>query len=317
MTIRSIPGGAERRAAKAKPRPSDNVAKRGDEREEIPHAIGRFRPENVLGQGAYGVVLRAFDTELERPVALKLAWPHVMFDAVASRRFIEEPKAAAALNHRGIVKVYDSGWIDSVSYIALELVDGPTLGEWLAGQTHVPYRVAVQIVHDVAEAVHFAHARGIVHRDLKPSNILLRPGGQQGPFPYEPVVGDFGLARRPRMSPRSNLTGTLSDQRCVSVPVPLSRRWAAGKLESVNGPAGRPRPSVTLRGRTLTRVAPGASPQPGVVLSHCRPCGQPVSCFTAFQQDSAHAYRRVASPDAGAGAPQDRASIWRAALDLR
>ena len=78
-------------------------------------------------------------------------------DPVASRRFVDEPKTVAALRHRGIVEVYESGEIEMAAFIALELIDGPTLAQWLKVQEHVSPRLAAQIVRNVAEAVHFAH----------------------------------------------------------------------------------------------------------------------------------------------------------------
>jgi WD40 repeat protein/tRNA A-37 threonylcarbamoyl transferase component Bud32 len=88
------------------------------------------------------------------------------------------------------------------------LVEGPNLAEWLKDQTEVSLRVAVEIVRDIARAIHFAHDRGIVHRDLKPSNILLRPRRIPGSIPFEPLVTDFGLAHRPHVLGRSMLTAT-------------------------------------------------------------------------------------------------------------
>ena len=93
-------------------------------------------------------------------------------------------------------------------YIALELVEGPNLAEWVKDQTEVSLRVAVEIVRDIARAMHFAHDRGVVHRDLKPSNILLRPRRIAGSIPFEPLVTDFGLAHRPHVLGRSMLTAT-------------------------------------------------------------------------------------------------------------
>ncbi len=175
---------------------------------ELPRMVGQFRLDTLLGTGGYGAVFRAFDTELECPVGLKLAWPSVMFDAAASRRFVDEPKTVAALNHPGIIRVYGSGWIGAVCYIALELVEGPALGEWFRDQERVSVRLAAEIVGDIAKAIQFAHERDIIHRDLKPSNILLRPHGTNGPFPYQLVVCDFGLARRPRLPAASAVTRT-------------------------------------------------------------------------------------------------------------
>ncbi len=199
-----------------------------------PRVIGRFQLEVLLGAGAYGAVFRALDTHLRRHVALKLAWPGVLMDPVSSRRFVEEPKTTASLKHRGIVEVYDSGEIEMACFIALELVDGPTLADWFKGQEHISVRLAAQIVRSVAETIHFAHARNVIHRDLKPSNILLRPTkGSDTGFPYEPVVTDFGLARRPRPSDLSMVTATHA---VVGTDHYMSPEQAAGHQTEV-GPA--------------------------------------------------------------------------------
>jgi WD40 repeat protein len=174
-----------------------------------PRPFGHFQLESLLGTGTYGAVFRAVDLELDRAVALKVAWPAVLLDPEASRRFVEEPKTVAALEHPGIVRVYDSGNIEMARYIALELIEGPTLAEWAKAQYQVPVAVALQVVQRVAEALGYAHRHGIVHRDLKPSNILLRsiPSGSDS-LTFDPVVTDFGLARRQTMSDATNATAT-------------------------------------------------------------------------------------------------------------
>ena len=154
-------------------------------------------------------------------------------DPVSSRRFIEEPKTVASVKHRGIVEVYDSGEIEMVGYIALELVDGPTLAQWNKDQDYVGPRLAATIVRDAAKAIHFAHERGIVHRDLKPSNILLHPIAGDGEFTYEPVVTDFGLAQRPQLSEMTVLTGT---QAIVGTDFYMSPEQASGRKADI-GPA--------------------------------------------------------------------------------
>jgi serine/threonine protein kinase len=131
-----------------------------------------------------------------------------MYDRVSSRRFVDEPKAAAMLDHSGIVRIYKSGWVESLCYIALELIDGPTLGAWCRTHECVPLREAAQIMRAVAEAIQSAHAKGVIHRDLKPSNILLRPCNGGDKFGYEPVVTDLGLARRLRTSGVEDATVT-------------------------------------------------------------------------------------------------------------
>ncbi len=129
-------------------------------------------------------------------------------DPATSRRFVDEPKTVAALKHPGIVEVYDSGNVELVWFIALELIEGPTLAAWQKGERPVSVRLAAEIVRDVARALHFAHERGVVHRDVKPSNILLRPTQNDSVFPFEPVVTDFGLAQRLRSPEFSRCTTT-------------------------------------------------------------------------------------------------------------
>lgn len=201
---------------------------------ESPRTLGRFRLESLLGSGAYGAVFRATDLELERQIALKIAWPAILMDAEASRRFVEEPRTVAALKHPGIVEVYDSGSVEMARFISLELVEGPTLAEWLKEQDQVPVRFAAEIMQSVAEAVEYAHQRRIIHRDLKPRNILLRPIAiQNGQFPFRPVVTDFGLASRPR--PTNSTDGTATHA-VVGTDRYMSPEQAAGQ-SSEAGPA--------------------------------------------------------------------------------
>ena len=197
----------------------------------FPRSFGRFQLESLLGAGAYGAVFRALDTELQRRVALKVAWPAVLMDPDASRRFVDEPKTVAALDHAGIVKVYDSGSVDMARFISLELIEGPTLADWLQGQEQVSVRNAASVTRSVAEAVHYAHERGVVHRDLKPRNILLRPCGETtAEFPFEPVVTDFGLARRSPRNEASELTATFA---VLGTDRYMSPEQAAGQAADV------------------------------------------------------------------------------------
>ena len=170
--------------------------------------VGRYRLEALLGTGGYGAVFRALDTESNSHVALKLAWPSILVDPEASRRFIEEPKTVAALAHRGIVEVRDFGTFGLVCFIALELIEGPTLAQWLLRHGPMTPVFAAEVIRSAAEAVQYAHEHGVIHRDLKPSNILLRPVAGRRAFVYEPVVTDFGLARRPPGIELSLVTGS-------------------------------------------------------------------------------------------------------------
>jgi hypothetical protein len=135
-----------------------------------------------LGRGGSGVVHLAYQKELKRFVALKLL--RGSEDPETAQRFEHEAQLAARLRHPNIVSVYEIGKHHNVSYIALEFIDGVSLDQ----RGKLPVRRMVQILRDVAIAVHAAHEFGVIHRDLKPQNILLDKIDR-------PVVTDFGLAR--------------------------------------------------------------------------------------------------------------------------
>jgi predicted Ser/Thr protein kinase len=142
----------------------------------------------VLGKGGAGVVYRARQTDLNREVALKmiLAGSHACGEE--RQRFLVEAKSVAALQHPGIVQVYDFGTIGEAPFFAMEYCPGGTLAQKLHGQP-LDFKESVRLVEQVARAMQAAHEAGIVHRDLKPGNILLDRDGQ-------PKVTDFGLAKR-------------------------------------------------------------------------------------------------------------------------
>src|SRR5437660_8168716 len=123
-----------------------------------------------LGEGGMGVVWKARDTHLDRFVAVKVLPAEKLMDAERKRRFVQEAKAASALNHPNIVHIYDIAEAGGALYIAMEYVDGQTLDQLIhsgALRLNQTLRQATQI----ADALTAAHAAGIVHRDLKPSNI--------------------------------------------------------------------------------------------------------------------------------------------------
>ena len=142
-----------------------------------------------IGHGGMGVVYRARQHGLDRDVALKLlaAGPWASEEFVA--RFRREARHAARMQHPNIVEIYEFGHRDGLNYFSMRLVDGPSLAQRVANEGAMPEREAAACLRAVAEAMDYAHRLDVLHLDLKPANVLIGPGG-------EPLVADFGLARR-------------------------------------------------------------------------------------------------------------------------
>jgi ABC-type oligopeptide transport system substrate-binding subunit len=159
----------------------------------------RYRLDDELGQGGMGTVLRAFDTTLEREVAVKLVTGYEM-ETEGRARLLKEAKSIAQLNHPNIVTVYDAGEMDKSPYIVMELVEGSSLHEQPPDDLEALIRTAAQI----CLALEHAHERGIVHRDLKPENVLIDSEGSA-------KLMDFGIARSmtSRMTTEGRIEGTV------------------------------------------------------------------------------------------------------------
>lgn len=160
------------------------------------HDLGRYRLVSLLGKGGMGAVYCALDASLERRVALKILPPELTSRPDRLKRFVQEAKTAASLNHPNLVPVYEVGQgnigDETIHFIAMELVDGETLRERSASKP-LDLRRTLQVMAQVADAVAAAHAVGITHRDLKPENIILAGSGHA-------KVLDFGLAKLRRES---------------------------------------------------------------------------------------------------------------------
>ena len=149
--------------------------------------IAHYRIVAPLGRGGMGEVYLARDTKLERSVALKFLPSNVASDKEKMRRFTQEAKAAAALNHPNIAHIYEIGETAATHFIAMEYVDGVTLSEKIH-RVKTPLGKLLKYLTQVAEGLAKAHAAGIVHRDLKPDNIMITRDD------YAKIL-DFGLAK--------------------------------------------------------------------------------------------------------------------------
>ena len=156
----------------------------GSARELAQTKLGRFELETVLGRGGMGVVHAAYDPELERRVAVKVLHGK---NADARAWLLREARAMAKLSHANVITVFDVGTADGEDFVAMELIEGGTLGEWIEGTKPRPRDVIAAFVA-AGRGLAAAHAEGLVHRDFKPSNVLRSRSGRI-------VVTDFGLAR--------------------------------------------------------------------------------------------------------------------------
>ena len=152
----------------------------------IGRTIAHYEVLDLLGQGGMGVVYKARDTQLDRLVALKVLTPDKVANAERKLRFVQEAKAASALNHPNIVTIYDIGCADGIDFIVMEFVDGRTLDRVIP-RGGMKLAELLKYAIPVTDALARAHAAGIVHRDLKPGNIMVSE--------EQVKLLDFGLAK--------------------------------------------------------------------------------------------------------------------------
>src|ERR1700684_1170357 len=155
--------------------------------------LGQCEIHSPLGAGGMGEVYRAHDTRLNREVAVKVLPESVSSDPERLRRFEQEARAAAALNHPNILAVYQMATHEGVSYMVTELLEGETLRERLR-RGAIPLRNAIDYGVQIARGLAAAHEKGIVHRDLKPENLFLTRDGRV-------KILDFGLAKLTQADP--------------------------------------------------------------------------------------------------------------------
>jgi serine/threonine protein kinase/tetratricopeptide (TPR) repeat protein len=193
--------------------------------------VGKYVIGRKLGQGGFGVIHAARDTELDRDIAIKFLRPEHVFKPTVVQRFLQEARAAARINHPGIVTVHESGIVggtntraDGTVYIAMELLQGETLAQRLARVGRMPLGVSIGIAAQLATALSAAHACSIVHRDLKPQNVWLQPdravlGGERVKildFGIAKLVDDFGSALQTHSMQMLGTPMYMSPEQCRS-----------------------------------------------------------------------------------------------------
>lgn len=194
--------------------------------EELPEgpagtSCGEYVLERELGRGGTGVVYLARQAGMDRPLALKMPASAHLAGPDEVRRFRLEVESVVGLEHPNIVPVHAAGVHQGRPYFVMKFATGGTLADRLRGRSPGPWsraeiRGEVELLAKVARAVHFAHERGVLHRDLKPANVLLDERG-------EPMVGDFGLARRVDDAPGVTMTGA-----ALGTPAYMSPEQASG-----------------------------------------------------------------------------------------
>lgn len=204
--------------------------------------FGDYELEQIIGRGGMGVVFKARQKSLDRPVALKMILASHLASAEQVARFDAEARAAAKLLHPNVVRIYDAGQRGGQHYLAMEYVEGPNLADRLAKDPPT-IEESCRLVAQVARAVDHLHRTGIVHRDLKPSNILLDADGQ-------PHVGDFGLAKTLFSENQLTCTGVIA-----GTPSYMSPEQAAGRNEEVG-----PHSDVYSLGAILYELLTGRPP---------------------------------------------------------
>jgi hypothetical protein len=227
----------------------------------------RYELEQVLGTGGMATVFRAFDTVLERKVALKVLHEHYAGDGEYVARFENEARAAARLAHPNIVAVMDRGEQEGRRYIVFEHVDGENLKDVVTREGPLPVERVLRVGEDVARGLAFAHASGVVHRDVKPQNVLLDEDGRV-------KVTDFGIARTGTATGHTE-SGTILGTGSYISP------------EQARGERAGPESDVYSLGAVLYELLAGRPPYDGptfvaVALRHVR---EPVPDVLAARPD--------------------------------
>ncbi len=235
---------AERRTC-----PSDSESQDDAESPSLPRRFGRYEIVRRLGTGAMGTVYLAHDRQIDRPVAIKTPRFSSRSRELVTR-FYTEARAAGRIRHRNICPIYDVGEIDGRHYMAMAYIRGRSLQDHLASRGPFPTRTAALIIYRLARALAEAHSHHVVHRDLKPANIMVDEKG-------EPIVMDFGLARRTDDDIRTTQSGVI-----VGTPAYMAPEQVVGDREAIG-----PWTDIYALGVVFYELLTGQIPFRGTVTS--------------------------------------------------
>jgi eukaryotic-like serine/threonine-protein kinase len=250
----------------------------------IGQQIGSYLIVSVLGMGGMGVVYQARDTRLKRNVAIKVLPPDRVSDSERKRRFIQEARAASALNHPNIITIHDIGSENGLDFIVMEHVSGKTLDQWIP-RKGMKLNEALKIAIRMADALAKAHAAGIIHRDLKPTNVMVSDDGLV-------KLLDFGLAK---LTEVGSAEAETQGAHASSVPLQTEEGMIIGTLsymspEQAEGKKVDARSDIFSFGAVLYEMVTGQKAFQGdsklstlaaIVKQEPKPLGQLVSTIPA------------------------------------
>ncbi|PAY19294.1 hypothetical protein CKO51_11805 [Rhodopirellula sp. SM50] len=267
----------------------------GDVTTSVPDRIGSYEILGQVGRGGMGVIFRARDRSLNRVVALKMMLAGPFAYTEERSRFRIEAEAAAALDHPGIVPVYEVGEHGGQPYFTMGLIEGESLAQRISEEP-LPPKAAAAIARQVASAVAYAHQQGVVHRDIKPANILLDQNDR-------PRITDFGLARR--RDSASDLTAT---KQVLGTPSYMAPEQASGGASGADEKADVYSIGATLycmltarppfqghNAAETVRLVVDRDPVPPRQLNPAIPIDLNTICIKCLQKDPDRRYRDAAS----------------------
>lgn len=256
--------------------------------------FGEYELLSEIARGGMGVVYKARHRELNRVVALKMILSGRLADEQEVRRFYNEAKTAAGLQHPGIVAIHDIGQVQEQHFFSMEYVEGQSLKDLIV-EDALPPEESAGLLKSMAEAIHYAHGRGVLHRDLKPHNVLIDPHGQ-------PRITDFGLAKQLDVGSELTATGAV-----LGTPNYMAPEQAAGMNDLV-GPAsdvyglgavlyemltGRPPFRAETLAATLLEVVEN-DPVPPRTLNRQTPRDLETICLKCLAKEPARRYASAA-----------------------